>query len=461
MPRSLQDFNEIPGPALGSSPLGAYRLLQQIRRDVLSTIQTSFDNFGDVLRFSVLGKNQVMLRHPAHVREVLVEHADCYVKGDDYTDRRKGLAKFVGAGLLTSNGALWKRQRRLVSSALSPRRLAGYAASMTASIDRSLDRYAAGDTVDISETMMSMTLEIVGSALFHEDMSSEVRRVAKAMNAVHGMIAANNSALTLLPSWLPTLQRHREKQAVRELDAIVYGLIRSRRPTVDAPLLDRGDLCSTFLLATDETGARMSDEQVRDEIVTMFLAGHETTANALSWAWLLLAAHAEAQKQLHEELDSALGSRTPTYDDIERLPFATAVIKEALRLYPPVFLFKRTSVKATSIGGYAIPAGVDVTIVPYATQRDPRFHDRPNDFIPPRFLSGVTVDKYAWLPFGAGPRVCVGAGFAMIESVLILAKLAQHFQPVLLPHQSVQPEPGATLRPKAPLKMRLEARHQP
>jgi cytochrome P450 len=244
------------------------------------------------------------------------------------------------------------------------------------------------------------------------------------------------------------------------MDAIVYRLIRDRRPTPDGDVRDLGDLASLLLLAEDEDGERMSDEQARDEIVTMFFAGHETSANALTWAWILLAQHPDIEARMHEELDAVLDGRRPTAADYRSLELTSAVMKEALRLFPPAFTFQRVCVEETSLGGYRIPAGTDVSLVPYATHRDARFFTAPGRFDPMRFVGdrASDIDRYAFIPFGGGPRVCAGQAFALMETTLVLATIGGRFRLRLEEDRDVEPAPGVTLRPRGPVRMRVERR---
>lgn len=456
----MRSVDEIPGPPAANSIPAAYRLLQAIRRDLLGTVVAAFKEYGDICLLEVLGRKQVLILAPEQIREVLVERAGAYCKGKDYTDRRKGIAKFTGSGLLTSNGDFWKRQRSLVAPALHHRRIAAYADTMVRATERLLEGWRDGETIDVDHAMMSATLEIVGRTLFHADLSGDVARIAEAMKVLHGMIEANNSAWTLLPDWFPTPQRGREGRAVRTLDEIVLRIVKERRPSEDSPVEDTGDLCSMLLSAEDEDGRRMTDRQARDEIVTIFLAGHETTANTMNWTWILLAQHPEVEEKLHEELDRVLGGRAPAFEDVKRLPYTEGVIRESLRLHPPAFTFMRTSVQDTTLGPYSIPVGMDVSMVPYATHRDERFFERPLEVLPERFLGerARSIDRHAWIPFGGGPRVCVGNAFAMTEAVLMLATIASRYRLRLAEGQDVAPVPGLTLRPRGPLKMTLAAR---
>jgi cytochrome P450 len=456
--------DEIPGPPPANSIGAAFDMMKLVRGDLLGVVCEGFVQYGDVYRIEVLGRKQVLVIAPAQIREVLLDHAACFEKGRDYTDRQKGLAKFGGAGLVTSNGDFWKRQRRLVAPALHKKRIASYAAAMIGAAERTLAGWKAGDTVDVDHAMMETALDIVGRTLFSTDVRKDVDRIGEATQALHGMFEANNSVWTILPAWFPTLQRMREDRAVSTLDEIVYRLIHERRASEKAEVKDTGDLASMLLAAEDEDGSRMTDVQARDEIVTMFIAGHETAANTLAWCWILLAEHPEIEARMHAEIDGVLGSgstrRAAVPDDYASLPYTEAVIKETLRLYPPAFTFMRSCIADTTLGDFAIPKGMDVSVVPYATHRDARFFPDPLRFDPERFLGEreKAIDRYAWVPFGGGPRVCVGNAFALMETTLVVASIASRFRLRLAEGQAIKPVPGVTLRPSGPVRMELAPR---
>ncbi|MCB9596103.1 MAG: cytochrome P450 [Sandaracinaceae bacterium] len=456
----MRASTEIPGPPPANSIGGAYQLMKAVRADLLGLVLSAFEEYGDIFQLRVLGRRQVLVRSPELIRQVLVTEAKCFEKGADYTSRRKGLAKFGGMGLLSSNGALWKQQRKLVAPALHAKRVAAYADAMVRAADEAMEPWTEGDVVAMDDAMMHAALHIVGRTMFHEEVGASADVIGEATHALHGMLEANNSAWTLLPAWFPTPQRMREDRAVRRIDEVVYRLIRARRPTEDGPVEDTGDLAALLLGAEYEGGGRMTDEQARDEIVTMFIAGHETAANTLGWAWVELAREPEVAAKLHAELDRVLMGRSPTADDYHALDYTRAFIKETLRRWPPAFTFLRTCVADTQIGDFQIEKGMDVSLVPYATHRDPRFFEDPERFDPERFLGerGDAMDRYAWIPFGGGPRVCVGNAFALMETTLVLARIASRYRLELVEGQDVVPVPGVTLRPSGPLRMRVSRR---
>ncbi|MCA9606977.1 MAG: cytochrome P450 [Myxococcales bacterium] len=456
----MRASSEIPGPPAANSIPSAYRLMLEVKKDLLGLVLDAFREYGDIFQLRVLGRRQVLINAPDLIRQVLVTNAKCFVKGKDYTSRRKGLAKFGGMGLLSSNGELWRRQRKLVAPALHAKRVSSYAEAMVGAGEEACEGWSDGDVVAIDDAMMHAALRIVARTMFTREVGTEAEVVGEATHALHGMLEANNSAWTLLPDWFPTAQRMREDRAVKRIDEVVYRLIRERRPTVDGPIEDTGDLASMLLGAEDDDGARMSDEQARDEVVTMFIAGHETAANTLGWAFVELSREPAVRAKVEEEVDRVLGGRRPTADDYLALDYTRAFIKETLRRWPPAFTFMRTCVEDTEIGGYAIEKGMDVSMVPYATHRDPRFFEDPETFDPERFLGerGEAIDRYAWIPFGGGPRVCVGNAFALMETTLVLATIASRWTLDLEEGQTVVPVPGVTLRPSGPLRMRVGAR---
>ncbi|MBX3272343.1 MAG: cytochrome P450 [Sandaracinaceae bacterium] len=456
----MRASDEIPGPPPADSIPAAYRLMKEVKKDLLGLVLAAFEEYGDILQLRVLGRRQVLVRSPDLIREVLVGQAKCFEKGKDYTSRRKGLAKFGGMGLLSSNGELWRRQRKLVAPALHAKRVASYADAMILAGEEAMADWQDGSVVEVDRAMMHAALRIVARTMFSREIGAEADVIGEATHALHGMLEANNSAWTLLPDWFPTLQRMREDRAVERIDEVVYRLIRERRPTPDGPVEDGGDLASMLLSAEDDEGARMSDEQARDEIVTMFIAGHETAANTLGWAWVELARNPEVEATLHEELDRVLGGRAPRPDDYRALPYTRAFIEETLRRWPPAFTFLRTCVAEAELGGYRIEPGADVSLVPYATHRDARHYPDPERFDPARFLGEAREarDRYAWIPFGGGPRVCVGNAFALMETTFVLATIAARYRLTLPEGEDVVPVPGVTLRPSGPLRMRAHAR---
>ncbi len=443
----------VPGPAPVNNPLQILGMMYALDRDLIGYFAAPFAQYGDIFAWRFGEGMQVILSRPEHIRELLVERAEDFEKGNDYKDTRRGLARFLGSGLLTSDGEFWKRQRKLVAPALHAKRIERYADDMV-QITRDLIAGWEGKTrINVNDEMMRGTLTIVARTLFNADVSGTVARFGAIMEALQNMM----SPIEILPHWVPTPKRLREAQAVRDLDAIVYGIIRERRAAGDD---DTGDLLSMLLLARDDDDSGMTDRQVRDELVTLFLAGHETTANALNFAWVLLAQNPEVEAKLHHEIDTVLAGRAPTMADLRALPYTDQVFKEVLRLYPPAYSYGRRALRDTQIGGYAIPAGAGVTVFSYYTQRSAAYFPDPERFDPERFSPEREgqIDRYAYVPFGGGPRVCIGNSFAMMEARLMMATIAQRWKLRLSPGQRVELDPLITLRPRGGLPMLLERR---
>lgn len=439
-------------------------------RDLLALISRTADTYGEISRFDVLRKPFFLLSAPEHAEHVLVAHNDRYVKSFDY----RLLAVVTGKGLLTNEGDEWVRQRRLVQPMFSARHLARFSEHMVDASDRMLDRWERlpdGSQVDVASAMSGLTLDIVGRSLFGAELSGDAARIGPAVTV--GLRTAITFAripfLWLAPDWsirlgaailfrLPIPRLRRIHRAITTLDEVFQNIISER---MARPGVDPGDLLGLLLAARDaETGEGMSRRQVRDELATFLLAGHETTANGLAWTWYLLSHHREARDRLFDEVDSVLGGRPPTFDDVEKLPWTTAVFNESMRLYPPAWIIERDAVAADEIAGYPVPRGSTVIIPPYLVHRNPRVWPRPEAFEPERFLpeNAAGRHRHAFMPFGAGRRICVGAGFATMEGTIAAAMIAQRFTLDLVPGAKVVPEPTATLRPRDELPMTLHRR---
>ena len=442
-----------PGPPdVGHSKVEQFLTYRRFLKDPLTRVTRWMADYGDIIHYKTGDRHQYMTANPEMIREVLVRQSHIFIKGPDYTNEKTGLARFMGKGLVTSNGDFWKRQRRLVQPAFHTQRITAYADTM---VDYTLERMADwrdGQVLDVDKEMMQLTLMIVGRTLFDADASTTANQVKKAVDVVQ---KASNTA-NLLPGWVPTPLRIRSRRANAMLDRIVYGFINQRRATGE----DRGDLLSMLLLSEDEDGERMTDEQVRDEAVTLFLAGHETTANALNWTFWLLAQNPGAEARLHQELDTVLQGNRPTLPDLKRLPYTDMVIKESMRLMPPVWSIGRVNREATEIMGYSFPEWSGTQICIYLAHRHPDIWERPNDFLPERWAAESIdeIPKYAYLPFGGGPRVCIGNSFATMEANLLLATMAQRYRMRLINGVDIVPQPFITMFPRDGLPMQLEKR---
>ncbi len=442
-----------PGPpALSNNILKQYMFYRDFLKDPLGKVAGWVAEYGDVFQLQFGDSHQYMITNPEMIREILVKQANIFIKGPDYTDEKTGMARFMGQGLVTSNGDFWKRQRRLAAPAFHTQRISAYADTMVSYALQIMDDWDNKTQLDVDEEMMQLTLMIVGRTLFDADASTTVDSVKQAVGVVQ---KASNTA-TLLPSWIPTPLRIQSARANAVLDEIVYEFIADRRASGE----DKGDLLSMLLLSEDVDGNRMTDKQARDEAVTLFLAGHETTANTLNWTWWLLAQYPEIEAKLHHEIDTVLGGESPTLEDLRRLPYTDMVIKESMRLMPPVWNIGRTANADTEVLGYTMPKGTNVSIFMYHMHRDPNIWENANDFIPERWAEDSIneIPKYAYLPFGGGPRVCIGNSFATMEANLLLATIAQRYQFRLVEGANIVPQAFITMYPRYGLPMTIQKR---
>ncbi|GLY25875.1 cytochrome P450 [Micromonospora sp. NBRC 101691] len=412
---------------------------------------------GDIASFTIGPTRNYLLSSPEHIHDVLVLRRDRFTK--DPHDLRT-LGRWMGRGLLTSDGAHHRRQRKLVQPAFRHRRMTGYGEIAVDSSLRQIEGWRSGEVHDMHHEMMKLTLNVVSRSMFGSGVSDE--EALKVQRAVAGLqdVAINISKFGMLVSpWLLLPLHQLLKRGTRVLDRAVMRIIAERRA---GGAEDQGDLLSMFLTAQDEDdGSGMTDQQVRDETVTIFVAGQETTANGLTWAWYLLSQHPEVAEKLGAELDEVLGDRPPTAEDLPRLRYTGMVFKEALRFCPPAWtLNKRTPVEDVELGGYRIRRGSGIFIMPYVMHHLERYFPDPDRFDPERFAPEreAQIPRYAFMPFGGGERMCVGAGFAEMEAKLILATLAQRFRFTLEPDQKVALKPLVTLAPKHGMRMRVTAR---
>ena len=449
----------LPPEARGSALVG---VVPALRADAPRFLLRARSELGDVFSFRIGPRRRLFIAHPDAIERVLVGNNTNYRKHSVYQKMRP----LLGDGLLTSEGERWLRQRRLIQPVFHKRRIAGFGDVMVSGAAAMCDgpwaRAAAdGRTLDAAAEMMRLTLTIVGRALFSADVSGEAETVGRALTVSLRHANARMRSIVDVPEGVPTPANVRFSRARRELDALVYGLIEERRRAglASAP----NDLLTLLLEAGAPGGGDgegMSDRQIRDEAMTLFLAGHETTANALAWTFLLLARHPGERRRLEQELDAVLGGRLPAVDDLPALARTGRVVQEAMRLYPPAWAIGRRSLAADVLGGYRVPAGTDVLISAFVTHRHPGLWDDPEGFDPDRFLPERAAGRhrYAYLPFGGGPRQCIGNDFAMMEAKLVLATVAQRYRLALVPGSEVATEPTVTLRPRHGLAMTLERR---
>lgn len=437
-----------PGPRphflIGNFPLGS--------QDPLKTLTAWARQFGDIFYYRAGWIHVYFLNHPDHIESVLVTNHQNFTKDRVLRNSRW----FFGNGLLTSEGAHWMRQRRLSQPAFRHERITSYARTMSAYTEELVASWKDGETRDVHREMMRLTVRIVTKVLFNVVVRDESETVASALNVLMQHGTGGKMVLPALVRYLPIPAVLDVRRAVRQLDQIVYGIIRQRRGI----RCDRGDLLSMLLQAEDEDGTHMSDRELRDEIMTFLLAGHETTALALSWTFFLLSQHSSVDQKLGQELRQVLDGRTPQAEDLGRLRYTENVVKEALRLYPPAWGLGRTAVKDCEIGGYHIPAGANVVMSQWIMHRDPRFYARAEEFDPDRWSTdnAQLLPKFAYFPFGGGSRLCIGASFAVMEATLLLATILQKFRLSLVPNYPVIPTPSITLRPKKGIRMMIQAR---
>jgi cytochrome P450 len=441
-----------PGPP-GLPLLGN---LLRLRGDRLGFLLGAAREFGGVVRLPIAMQLAHLVTDPAGVKRVLQDNADNYGRE---TRSIAVLRATLGEGLLTTAGEGWRRKRRLAQPAFHKQRLAGFAATMAEAAAACVERWRPlaerGTAFDVAPEMARLTLHILGLCIFERDLTGEADSIAQAVVAALHHTVDNLGALFPLPESVPTPANRRFKAALRELDRVVLGLIDERRRSGQ----DRGDLLSMLLAARDEeTGEGLSDRQLRDELMTLLLAGHETTAMSLSWTLYLLSLHPAVRRAVEEEARAVLGQRRPGAEDLPRLRVTRMVLEESMRLYPPAWLITRSVTADDEIGGYRIPAGTGVLLSPYVTHRDPALWDNPEGFDPERFAPERAEDaarpRYAYFPFGGGPHLCIGAGFAMMEAAIILATIARSLRLDLVPGRPVEVQPLVTLRPKAGIWMR-------
>lgn len=425
--------------------------LFRMRRNPLAFMVQMAKQYGDVVHFQVGSQHFFLLNHPDYIKEVLVTQDRSFMKGEAL-QRTKRL---LGEGLLTSEGDFHRRQRRIIQPIFNHSRLQGYGEVMSQCVARITDRWRTGDVFDISAEMNRLALMITGNILFGMDVDNVAGDVRESLNAI-----VNIFSIMLLPfsdflEYLPLPGFVRARRAQKNLDTILFRIIEDARTRQED-----STLISLLLNARDEDGSGMSDQQIRDEAMTLFLAGHETTANALSWTWHLLAQHPNVEEKLCAELDTVLGGRMPLAEDMDRLPYSSMVLMESMRLYPPAWVIGRRALEDVVIGSYFIPADSIVAVSPYIAHHDPRFYHDPERFDPERWTREERAQRpaYSYLPFGGGSRLCIGKNLAMMEGILLLAAIAQQWTLRIVPGQRVKMQPAITLRMKNGLRVVLHHR---
>ncbi len=440
-----------PGPRNGLLGLANYR---QARAGYLAFTTALAEKYGDVVFFRLGPVPCFQFTHPDHAHEVLVKQWRSFQK----TQRaRQVLGKWNGAGLFLNEGDAWARQRRMVQSAFHPRRVAEYGRLFVEHACQLAER-CVGRNVNMAEEFSRLTFATVSQALFGADVASLSDAFREHVERLQTLGMQMFASPVVWPIWLPTKTNRKLLPSIRFLDELVMRVVADRRASGE----DRGDLLSVLLTAIDEEGegGLMNDRQARDEAVNLLLGGNETTAAALTWTAYLLAANPEIQEAVVAELQTELAGRRPTAEDAPRLRLTTAVFKEALRLYPPAYVLTREAVEVTEIAGFVIPKGANVILAPYLMQRDARWFEQPLKFCPQRFLENDEDERQrrAYIPFGAGPRACIGAGFATLEAVLVLATLLSRCRLVRQEQGEPVAEAQISLHPQGGLPLRVEAR---
>jgi len=450
---SAEARNGLPPGPRGLPFLG---VALQLRRDTLGLLAHLAQQYGDIVHIPLMLQSRILINHPDLIEDLLVRMPHKFDKGPGI----KGAAKrLLGEGLLTSEGDLWRRQRRLAQPAFHRQRMAEYGRTMVAQAEEHIRAWRAGEVRNMAEEMMALTLVIAVKTLFGTEFTHEASHVGDAVTLLmRYQLKRLRAPIKLSMKW-PFPWNRRADRAYAYLDSLVYGIIEERRRRREAGEAPSDDVLSLLMNAMDEDGSRMTSKQLRDEVMTLFIAGHETTAVTLGWAWHLLAQNPGVEERLRKELRLALGGRAPSPDDLPRLIYLDAVIREVLRLYPAAYVIQRTSTERVEFGGYSFPKNTTVLISQWIMHRHPRYFDDPEKFRPERWLDGLAdrLPPYAYFPFGGGPRRCIGQGFALMEAALVMATLAQRFRFVEPAGRQIAPEPLITLRAHRGIPMTLRA----
>jgi cytochrome P450 len=440
----------IPGPR-GNIVLGSIR---DIQRDNIQTFMDAWREYGDIVHFRGPLKINLLV-HPDYVQRVLRDNYKNYPRPKFVADKLKSI---VGEGLVAAEGDVWQRARKMAQPAFDPEIVNSFDPTFVANTARLLDEWeghaARGEVIDAKSEMMHLTLANLANTTFHADLGAEIPKiepkVAFTLQHTHKRLTS-----PIDPQRLPLPSSRRFDATLASLNEIIYRLIRERRAASD----DAKDLVSTLIAQRDEaTGGTLTDEQLRDEIIGFFIAGHETVSSAMSWTWYLLSLNPECWRRLRDEVDQVLGGRAPTVEDVQKLTYTQNVLLESMRMYPPIFVLMRYALEDDLMGEYRVPAGSNVVLCAYVTHRHPDFWDNPEGFDPDRFLPerAAGIHRMAYFPFSGGPRKCIGNTMAMLQMPIILAMATQRFRLNLVPGQKVIPEPAISLRPQDPLLMTIE-----
>jgi cytochrome P450 len=437
-----------PGPR-GNPLIGS--ALDFIRAPIPFMLNVS--SYGGIAHFRLGPLNSFLVSDPDYIHTILIDHAEDFHR--DFISRRAA-RKFIGDGLVGTDGERHHKQRKLLAPAFNHKRLETYAAIMLEETDRMLAEWDKTDQVVLDKEMPALTLRIVCRCLLSADISAETESSAKAMEDFQTVLAIETREFMAVPDWLPLRRKRLLKKSVGTLNRIITDIIEERRKTNE----DKGDLLSTLLMAVDDENKQMSNQQVHDEAVTLFITGHETTASVLSWTPYLLVKHPEVAEKLYQELDTVLDGRTPTLPDLLNMPYLEQVIKETLRVYPPGWIFGRSPLTDVNIGPYTVKKGDIIFLSPYVTHRDARYFEDAEQFIPERFTPQFEkqLPKFAYYPFGGGVHFCLGQQFAMMEAKLVLAAILPKYRLYLTAMENIQPIGLATLRPDKEISLAIEKR---
>ena len=461
--------SQVLQPSQASSPLQGNRIPPgprgwpvagvsvELLRDPLGLLTRVAKKYGDITYIPLLLQSRIQIAHPDLIEDVMVRQPQKFDKGPGLKD---AAARLLGEGLLTSEGEAWRRQRRLAQPAFHRNRIAGYARTMIDQTLAHVSNWRDGDSRDMAEEMMALTLVIAVKTLFGTEFTQQARPVGDAVTLLMRYQLRRLRSPVKTPSHWPLPSHRRADRAYAYLDSLVYGIIDNRRKRREANEPEGDDLLSMLMSAMDEEGRSMTPKQLRDEVMTLFIAGHETTAVTLGWTWHLLAQDPRVEETLLEELRRVLNGRAPEIEDLPRLPYLDAVIKEVLRLYPAAYIIQRTSTEPIDLGGYHFPKGTTLLMPQWVVHRDPRYFDEPELFRPERWLDGLAdrLPPYAYFPFGGGPRRCIGQAFALTEVAIVLATLAQRFRFVEAAGTKIVPEPLVTLRARGGVPMTVRTR---
>ncbi|MDZ8082484.1 MAG: cytochrome P450 [Nostoc sp. DcaGUA01] len=442
-----QDIFELPGPE-GNSIVGS---LLDFGRDPLGFLTKCANEYGDIIPIRLGLTPACLLTNPNYIEQVLKD-TNLFVKSRSL----HALKTLLGEGIITSEGDSWFRQRRLMQPVFHQKRITSYGDIMVAYTEQMLDTWQDGETRDVHREMMRLTLNIVMKTIFNRDLNEgQAQDVAHALDVTSDWFESKRQQNFIFLEWFPRPENIRYKNAIKQMDKTIYEIISQRRASGENP----GDLLSMLMAARDEEdGSQMSDRQLRDEIATLMLAGHETTSNTLTGAWILLSQYPEVRTQLLTELQQVLGGRSPTIADLPNLRYTDMVIKETMRVFPPVYNMARKAAQDCEIGGYQVPQDCTIIMSQWVMHRNPRYFEDPEVFKPERWANNVekNLPRGVYFPFGDGPRICIGKSFALMEAVLLLATIAQKFELNLVPDHPIVPQASITLRPAFGVKVTLK-----